>query len=718
MKKKVRIEKVPKRKVRIESLPKAVGGIKIDLPTAPQIGGGMGEELTLGGNDSGTNMWQTFQEQNAGSIYPQAMAPKELEWKVGDSEKSRFSTDPIEEQKMNPLSFLALGRPILNLTKGGIDEYSKRLVNKKVGAQQAKNQAIAMAETNSPPPYETQGYDFTGRNALAADGMQIRQIGGMGEPNVEVEGREHIKLPNGFSQEIQGKSHAQGGIPLNLPQGTQIFSEKLKIEVKFLKELAELNPEYAFLAKIKLPEKGSISYADLAKKFETKKYVDLLNSKTADPIQKTTAQMMMSQSLMALEKIFMLQEQNKLSGVHGPQVQQNAMEEMEKSQAQEQQEQPMEEQEEPMMAHGGYHLPIYRDAGKTRKFKIKDREVEAKYFTPGKVPAGYSPVPGYKDLYMKETETRTPGKTGVAAVAPIKDPYKGPKMSNKEWLKFLATPKGQAYKQKYITGTPAIAAEPPIITKAEDYVYTEPEIKNVPVQEEEVQQNELMPINLNVAASLPMSITRDALNFYKLSPQYIDPRYLDIQPQLNAISRAQRAVQSNIGSRGTADISNLLQAQQNAAAAQQQAFGQKYNYDRAQDAAAQQFNAQAKMDIDQYNQGSWFQQLEDPIRRREGAIDTWQRAKAEQQQDYRQKMTQYYNNLDFMKRNLPYFQNMTPKQAYQYAELMGEASQPFLGRTKRTNEDEENLDPSLLQFGRKYGGKVKIKPKIKGKLKK
>ena len=186
----------------------------------------------------------------------------------------------------------------------------------------------------------------------AADGMQIKQIGGMGEPNVEVEGEEHIQLPNGFSQEIKGKKHSEGGIPINLPSGTKIFSEKLKVPVKFIQELISVNPEYAFLKNISLPKSGNISYADLAKKFETKKYVDMLNSKDADPIQITTAQLMIQQNNAFLEKLFTLQEQNKLSGVHGPQVQQNAQQEQQEQEAQQAQMQG-EQMEQPMMKYGG-----------------------------------------------------------------------------------------------------------------------------------------------------------------------------------------------------------------------------------------------------------------------------------------------------------------------------------------------------------------------------
>ena len=52
----------------------------------------------------------------------------------------------------------------------------------------------------------------------------------------------------------------------------------------------------------------------------------------------------------------------------------------------------------------------------------------------------------------------TKGEEGRAAVAPKKDTYKGDKMSNADWLKFLETKQGKAYKEKYITGTPEVKA--------------------------------------------------------------------------------------------------------------------------------------------------------------------------------------------------------------------------------------------------------------------
>ena len=50
-----------------------------------------------------------------------------------------------------------------------------------------------------------------------------------GVPNVEVEGEESIQMPNGESFMPQGPSHAQGGIPMELPNNTRVFSKKLNV---------------------------------------------------------------------------------------------------------------------------------------------------------------------------------------------------------------------------------------------------------------------------------------------------------------------------------------------------------------------------------------------------------------------------------------------------------------------------------------------------------
>jgi hypothetical protein len=50
-----------------------------------------------------------------------------------------------------------------------------------------------------------------------------------GKPNAEVEGGEILITPDGSSTNVNGPSHAQGGVDLQLPNNTMILSDKVKI---------------------------------------------------------------------------------------------------------------------------------------------------------------------------------------------------------------------------------------------------------------------------------------------------------------------------------------------------------------------------------------------------------------------------------------------------------------------------------------------------------
>lgn len=58
-----------------------------------------------------------------------------------------------------------------------------------------------------------------------ATGGQVNQ-----QVPVEVEGGEAGELPNGQLLDFNGPSHGQGGIPIDLPEGTEIYSKRIKIE--------------------------------------------------------------------------------------------------------------------------------------------------------------------------------------------------------------------------------------------------------------------------------------------------------------------------------------------------------------------------------------------------------------------------------------------------------------------------------------------------------
>ena len=581
-------------------------------------------------------------------------------------------------------------------------------------------------------PLDTQ-YD---RNALsAAYGMQIKEMGGYGEPNVEVEGREHIQLPNGFSQEIQGASHANGGIALNLPEGSKVFSENLK------------DPQ------------TKKSYADLAKKFETKKNYDMLNSKRADAIQKSTAEMMIKFKNNKLNDLFSMQEEDKMSGVHGLKPMIETM------------------QNQQPMAKYGMKLPKAQ-SGKSMKdvypmFKTKiQKETETKKDIS-------LPPPTSEDWYssiIPNVESRYPDLRRLAEEGATGDAYKGKNFASavlQETMyddlldaiegkgKYEGLPDSEKKKAlgefkrmwgeygrvkqnspgKYpdvlknidkwdvndgtiadlkrlrgsftdaklerrhlLNPVPAdwnkqIPAETPItpetpatketpatpVTKTE-YIYEKPEI------------------GFDLSIPLPGNVYgRSPLNYYQIEPDYIDPRYLDVQPQLNQVARGQRAIQSNLGGRGSTDIANMLQAQANADTQRGQVYGQKYNYDRGQDAAAQQYNAGMKSQTDMFNQGTWFNQLENPIRQREAAIDTQQRTDQQNAIENMRRNQAFSRNENFINDTYRGLQNLTPEQ--RDAIIFGNTA--FNDRSKKTKTETVSSN--------KYGGKIKIKYKLRRK---
>ena len=120
------------------------------------------------------------------------------------------------------------------------------------------------------------------------------------------------------------------------------------------------------------------------------------------------------------------------------------------------------------MEYGGDYLPYAKLGLETSEESTDDKK-------PYKVPkedipkyekAGYTRV-GNTNVWRRGSErieTKAPiiikgkpGQAGTPGTGPKKDTYRGPKMSNAAWLKFLETPQGKKYKEKYITGTPGTA---------------------------------------------------------------------------------------------------------------------------------------------------------------------------------------------------------------------------------------------------------------------
>lgn len=60
--------------------------------------------------------------------------------------------------------------------------------------------------------------------------------GGIAGNNIEVEGNEVIETPDGLVSKVKGPSHANGGVDLNVPDATKIFSDRLMLDGKTMAE--------------------------------------------------------------------------------------------------------------------------------------------------------------------------------------------------------------------------------------------------------------------------------------------------------------------------------------------------------------------------------------------------------------------------------------------------------------------------------------------------
>jgi len=124
------------------------------------------------------------------------------------------------------------------------------------------------------------------------------------EANIEAEGGETVygDLDGDGMMEhktIVGPRHSSGGTPLNVPEGSFIFSDTKKMKIK--------DPE--ILKKFgKGATAGGVTPADLAKQYNLTKYKAVLQDPLSDPLAKKTAEMMISNYNKKLSELATVQE--------------------------------------------------------------------------------------------------------------------------------------------------------------------------------------------------------------------------------------------------------------------------------------------------------------------------------------------------------------------------------------------------------------------------
>lgn len=118
------------------------------------------------------------------------------------------------------------------------------------------------------------------------EGEKMMPNGGVynGEPNAEVEKQEVMKLPNGQVEQVNGPTHENGGVQVNIPNGTDIYSDRLK---------------HPTLKK---------TFAKLAGKYKTDKEEKILSDPKSNSTAKNSAQLNLLAKNSMLDKLFEEQE--------------------------------------------------------------------------------------------------------------------------------------------------------------------------------------------------------------------------------------------------------------------------------------------------------------------------------------------------------------------------------------------------------------------------
>jgi len=184
--------------------------------------------------------------------------------------------------------------------------------------------------------------------------------------NIEAEGGETVVGDingDGFleHQTIVGKRHTQGGVPLNVPEGSFIFSDTKKMIIK--------DPEILAMFGMK-PSKKGYTPAEIAKKYNINDYIAIVKDPAKDKYSKETAQIMLDSNLKKLGMLALVQESMKGFPDGVPAIAESVMGQMmggqgQESPEQESQEGPeeqgpqeeMQEGEQPQQRYGGTQLP-------------------------------------------------------------------------------------------------------------------------------------------------------------------------------------------------------------------------------------------------------------------------------------------------------------------------------------------------------------------------
>lgn len=189
--------------------------------------------------------------------------------------------------------------------------------------------------------------DVETRNTRGADPRE--------ESTVEVEGGEEIKYATGPLQKAVGPNHSpdpnkEGGVPMNLPEGSFVYSKRKKGEMAV--KGGSILSQFGKSEK----DKKTYSFAELASQYRPNKYYDILQNDKADDLQKATAAAMIQKYDDKLANLALLQESRKGFPQGIPDIAQEKFAKMQQYMQQSQQQGQQQEEQQMPMAMYGYNM--------------------------------------------------------------------------------------------------------------------------------------------------------------------------------------------------------------------------------------------------------------------------------------------------------------------------------------------------------------------------
>lgn len=193
-----------------------------------------------------------------------------------------FGGTMLKDSSMNKtIKIKILGGPTSQMAYGGQSGYGFDLGQRNTYTAMPEGKADTVSKTIQEVPREQANIEAEKGETIYAD--------------MDGDGMyEHLN--------IEGQRHTKGGTPLNVPEGSFVFSDTAKMRIK--------DPE--ILRKFGLsPRKGGYTPAEIAKKYDVNKYKGILQDPNSDQMMKNTAMLMIKSYQRKLAELALIQESMK-----------------------------------------------------------------------------------------------------------------------------------------------------------------------------------------------------------------------------------------------------------------------------------------------------------------------------------------------------------------------------------------------------------------------